>query len=322
MEACANCGWARRQGTAFCTGCGRRFADDPQPTRVDTPSAASGRPAESPGPAEPYQPAAPAPDPYRRDESWPPAESNTPAAGGYPSGSPGPPYSGAPYSGPPYSSRRSETGVSRRTFRPLVIAAVVVLVAAAVAAGATLLYGRHHGHTQAQDSHPPASATASAPGGAPAGADGSTAPQSPSDTSSSAPSGSTVTVGPAASQNPAASAVAPFLDQYFAAINAHDYPSYLSLLSSKAQQGMTQAQFEKGYRSTADSDETLVGISTASTGDLAAEVTFTSHQDPADSPDHSESCTNWDITLFLAQGGSGYVIDPAPPGYQASYQPC
>jgi hypothetical protein len=85
---------------------------------------------------------------------------------------------------------------------------------------------------------------------------------------------------------------------------------------------MTQAQFEKGYRSTADSNETLVDISTASTGDLAAKVTFTSHQDPADSPDQSESCTDWNITLFLAQGGSGYVIDPAPSGYRASYQPC
>jgi len=152
---------------------------------------------------------------------------------------------------------------------------VVILFAAAAAAGATLLYGRHHGHTQAaRNSHQPASA----PGATPAGQDGSTAPQSPSDTSSSASSGGAVTVGPDASQNPAASSVAPFLDQYFAAINAHDYPSYLSLLSTQVQQGMTQAQFEKGYRSTADSDETLVGLSTASTGDLAAEVTFTSHQ--------------------------------------------
>jgi hypothetical protein len=85
---------------------------------------------------------------------------------------------------------------------------------------------------------------------------------------------------------------------------------------------MTQAQFKNGYRSTADSNETLVGISTASDGDMAAEVTFTSHQNPADSPDHSESCTDWDITLFLAQGGSGYVIDPAPAGYHASHQGC
>ena len=131
-----------------------------------------------------------------------------------------------------------------------------------------------------------------------------------------------MTVAAGVSQNPDASAVAAFLGQYFAAINARDYQSYLSLLSPQVQQGMTQAQFENGYRSTADSNETLVGISTASDGDLAAEVTFTSHQNPADSPDHSESCTNWDITIFLAQGGSGYLIDPAPSGYQASHQAC
>lgn len=85
---------------------------------------------------------------------------------------------------------------------------------------------------------------------------------------------------------------------------------------------MTHAQFDQGYRTTADSNETLVGISTASDGDLAAEVTFTSHQNPADSPDQSESCTDWDISLFLAQGGSGYIVDPPPSGYHASYQAC
>jgi hypothetical protein len=131
-----------------------------------------------------------------------------------------------------------------------------------------------------------------------------------------------VTVASGASQDSNASSIAAFLDQYFTAINTRDYQSYFSLLGPQLQQGMTQAQFEKGFRSTADSSETLVGVSTASDGDLAAEVTFTSHQNPADSPDHSDSCTNWDISLFLAQGGSGYTIDPAPSGYQASYQPC
>jgi hypothetical protein len=131
-----------------------------------------------------------------------------------------------------------------------------------------------------------------------------------------------VAVGAGAAQDPDASSVADFLGQYFAAINAHDYQSYLALLSPQLQQGMTRAQFDKGYRSTADSDETLVGISTASDGDMAAEVTFTSHQDPADSPDQSQSCTSWDISLFLSQGGSGYLIDPAPSDYKASYQPC
>jgi hypothetical protein len=201
---------------------------------------------------------------------------------------------------------------------------VVVLFAAAAAASGALLYVRHHTpHTEAARNSPQSTQTTpSAPGAAAAGQGGSAPAQSPSGTSPGSSDGSAVTVGAGASQDPNAASVSAFLDQYFTAINAHDYQSYLSLLSPQVQQGMTQAQFEKGYRSTADSNETLVGISTVSDGDMAAEVTFTSHQNPADSPDHSESCTNWDITLFLAQGGSGYRIDPAPSGYQSSYQAC
>jgi len=213
-------------------------------------------------------------------------------------------------------------------FRPVVVATVVVLLAAAAASGA-LLYVRHHAsHTEAAGNSPQSTLTTpptqgpSVQGASASGQGGSSPAPSPSDTSSSSFSGSAVTVGAGASQDPDSSSVAAFLGQYFAAVNAHDYQSYLSLLSPQVQRGMTQAQFDKGYRSTVDSNETLVGISTASDGDLAAEVTFTSHQNPADSPDQSESCTNWDITLFLAQSGSGYLIDPAPSGYQASYQPC
>lgn len=207
------------------------------------------------------------------------------------------------------------------TFRPAVLATVVVVLAAA--ASGALLYVRHHAsHTEAVSNS--TQSTRAAPptqSASPSAQSASASAQSPSATASPSDGGA-VTVGAGASPEPDASSVAAFLGQYFAAINDHDYQSYISLLSPQVQQGITQAQFDKGYGSTVDSNETLVGISTASDGDLAAEVTFTSHQNPADSPDQSESCTNWDISLFLAQGGSGYVIDPAPAGYQASYQPC
>jgi hypothetical protein len=117
--------------------------------------------------------------------------------------------------------------------------------------------------------------------------------------------------------------VSAFLGQYFTTINTHDYQAYLSLLSPQEQQGYTQEQFDRGYRSTVDSAETLVSISTGANGDLDVAVTFTSHQDPVDSPDHQESCTDWQIMLFLQQdGGSGYVIDVPPPDYHASYAAC
>ncbi len=65
-----------------------------------------------------------------------------------------------------------------------------------------------------------------------------------------------------------------------------------------------------------------MSISTDPDGDLDVAVTFTSHQNPADSPNQHESCTDWKISLFLAPGGSGYLIDVPPPGYHASYTAC
>jgi len=204
------------------------------------------------------------------------------------------------------------------------VAVAVIVLAAAVAAGGALLFLRHHpSHVAATRNSPTAiQTTPPAPDNSGAALGGSGPPPSPPVTSPGPSSENGITIGAGASQDPDASSVADFLGQYFTAINDHDYQSYLSLQSPQIQQGMTQQQFEKGYRSTVDSSETLVGISTSPDGDLAAEVTFTSHQNPADSPDQSESCTNWNITLFLSQDGSGYLIDPAPSGYRASYQPC
>lgn len=201
--------------------------------------------------------------------------------------------------------------------------AVIVLTAGVGAGGALLLLRHHPSHAGAARNSPPAIQTTSpAPDASGAALGGSEPPPSPPVTSPGPTSENGITIGAGASQDPNASSVADFLGQYFTAINDHDYQSYLSLQSPQIQQGMTQQQFEKGYRSTVDSSETLVGISTSPDGDLAAEVTFTSHQDPADSPDQSESCTDWRITLFLSQDGSGYLIDPAPSSYHASYQPC
>lgn len=193
----------------------------------------------------------------------------------------------------------------------------MVVLAAGASAGITVLLGGHHPAKEAARN-----ASASTPIAAPPSQDGSADVASPTEPAPQSSSPGQVTIGPAASQDPDASLVAAFVGQYFSAINAHDYQAYLSLLSPQAQQGLTQEQFDRGYRSTADSAETLVNISTAANGDLEAAVTFTSHQNPADSPDKTESCTDWKISLFLTQSGNGYLIDAAPSGYHASYAAC
>ena len=112
-----------------------------------------------------------------------------------------------------------------------------------------------------------------------------------------------------------------FLDEYFNAINTHNYQEYLSLLDAQEQQNETPAAFRAGFRTTTDSDATLVGLTSTGTGLVAASITFTSHQAPADSATHT-SCTSWDITLYLGMQGGGYVMQLPPPGYKASYRAC
>jgi hypothetical protein len=201
-------------------------------------------------------------------------------------------------------------------------------VAGGIAGGTVFYLGHHSPGTEAvRTSGDSTRVTAQASGSDATPGEADSAPtSSPSSLPSTPPPATSsvgqVTIAADVSQDPDASSVATFLNQYFTAINNHDYQSYISLLSSQDEQGLTQEQFDNGYGSTVDSAETLLGISTAANGDLVASATFTSHQNPADSPDQQESCTDWNISLFLEQGGGGYLIDKPPPSYHASYQAC
>lgn len=201
---------------------------------------------------------------------------------------------------------------SKLLFRSASAAAVAIIIAA----GSWLLV-RHSGQPPVErelgSSVGPASTNGQTPG----------TPEPSFSPSISPPAGGTaVMVTSNAGQDPGASPVAGFLGQYFTAINTHDYQSYVSLLDPTMQQDMTVQQFDSGYRSTADSNETLTGVSTAADGDTVAAVTFTSHQDSADSVDHKETCTDWKISLFLEQASTGYLIDQPTSSYHAAYSPC
>lgn len=215
----------------------------------------------------------------------------------------------------------------RGRFSPGPYPSAVVVVAAAVAIAAAALGGwqfavhltSHGTQKEAGGKLTPAAAVHSTASPSPTP---SPAAVSPDPAPSQPQSVGDVTISTDAAQNQAATGVAQFLDQYFTAINNHDYQSYISLLSPQSQQGFTAAQFSSGYRTTVDSAETLTGISTADNGDLQADVSFTSHQDPADSVDGTQSCTDWTISLFLEQNGSSYLIDPPPSSYQSSHTAC
>jgi hypothetical protein len=310
MSFCVACGCERTGANHFCNGCGAEFAEpadwadtgrspwaegwvalgSSEPLPDQPPSGAATRPDAGIGLLDSLLTA---PDPSWDDWYVNPAVHPAVHPAGHPSGQ---------EMSPGYGS----SGWRRR----IIIALVAAVIAAALTGAAVFELG--HGHAR--------------PAARAVGASGAAMPaRTTRPTGSAAPSTdrgvSDVAVAPPVAGNPALPQVKALLRRYFSAINQHDYAAYASLLDAQVLQQSTAAAFYSGDGSTTDSDETLTGISATSAGGMAAAVTFTSHQQPADSPDDS-ACDDWSITLYLVPDGAGYLIGLPPTGYQASYTSC
>ena len=148
-----------------------------------------------------------------------------------------------------------------------------------------------------------------------------TRPQPTSTPPSAGPSGGLVVVAPGVPLGGTEPSVVAFLDDYFTAINGHDFQQYLTLLDAPLRKSETFSKFSAGYGTTADSGATLVGLAPGSGQAVAATITFTSHQSAADSPSRT-TCTSWQITLYLHPQGESYVMGVTPARYSAIYRPC
>jgi hypothetical protein len=334
MKFCTACGKPLREGMRFCVGCGAPVHNaapaqpavtepavtepaDTQPAATASPyvSAAHGQ-AEAVSP--PYQP--PAGETVSRS-AYPDAEFGdvgTQEVRVDPQDSdPWIERADPAWSSPaPLPPTPRSSGSGRRM---LVIAAVVV---AALAAGSATLVWAMNRHPRAVGAlqHGPAASARRTEGTS------SPSASTPSPSPSASPSGPGATsqvlqVAAGVAANPAAAPVKTLVTSYFAAINAHNYQNYVSLLTASTAQNLTQAQFSSGYGSTTDSNMTLTSISSTGSGSLAATLTFTSQQLPAESPDNSP-CDNWQITLFLQPDGNSYLIGRPPASYHATYAPC
>jgi hypothetical protein len=272
-----------------------RYPAEGPPSRYPGEGPPGRYPAE--GPSTQYPPQGP---PSRYPAEGPP--SRYPAEG---------PPSGYPPQGPPL----------RREVRPATVAVIAVVIAAAGTAAGLWLSGRHAATPVSQPGSGRPIATVSR---SPAAASTQPTPTLSSPPASTAPTfgNGTVRVASGLTANPDTAPIVTLLDQYFAAINARNYQGYIGLLTPQEQQGLTPAQFASGFRSTVDSGARFASISTAADGRIVAVVAFTSRQNPVDSVNHREACTNWRISLFLEPSGSGYLIGKPPPGYQASYAAC
>lgn len=328
MRFCTTCGSQRTGTHSFCTVCGAEFRDLGQPgppattaepvagpavpdSDQDHPDVTftefGGSPETMATQAEPHV----AEPPYARPAHIGPAPVESSA------GDPGYVGGGRYPGSTAYTEPPGRPPGGRNKIIIIGTAAVLVLGAA----GGAYALVAHHGHgtassEQTQIASRVASQTAPASAAPTSAVPTTTAPVSP--TTSSA---TTVAVAPGVAGNPAAPQVTMLLNHYFTAINQHDYSAWVSLFDQQLQQPDPESSFDAGYATTTDSAVTLTSISGTGSGSLAASVTFTSKQSPADSPDNS-SCDQWSITLFLVPNGSGYLIGPPPSGYHASYQAC
>jgi len=331
MSFCASCGRPRDETGRFCGGCGAAYGDGsgapdtaqepaspaeptaPQPgaTRTDLTAAATrvDAPGDRPDPfASWYQPKPPDAAPSGRgDNRWQPTQTVQAApaqqAGYRPAGpppvAPAPPVAPGP---PPGGPRRDGR---RGLFITLAIAVVLAAGGGAYALASSL--GR------------PASTTAATqPSPAPPSTAGRGSPASASPSPPAAPSLVAVASGVTASA--AEAQVETLLSRYFDGINTRDYPQYASTLNPARLAQQPRSVFDAGYATTTDSGMTLTSLAAGASG-LTATVTFTSHQSAATSVDKS-TCNDWTLNFYLVPQGTGYLIGPAPAGYQPDYADC
>ena len=334
---CPKCG-RQRTSSRFCGGCGNDYgeqsadsgtplADEPveQPrwnasaddTRPETPG-----PAPAPAGPNPFAPRAAEPLPADRWETADTIYAEPAPAPGY-----RPPPPPAPAFPPAYVAPRRRSGGGKRA----AFIAVILLVVLGTGGGAYALVSRSNGQAAAPpsgDATVTAPANTTAPTPTVAASPSLTASASPSPTASLSASATpsptrTGTVQEAAgvAGNPAAPQVEAFLNRYFNSINTRNYGEYNSLLDAQRQQGDSQSTFDSGYATTKDTNEVLTGITDTGNGSLTANVSFTSHQNPADSPDQS-TCDDWQISLFLVPQGASYVMTATPAGYHAADNAC
>jgi hypothetical protein len=350
MRFCPNCGNPLGGSPRYCAGCASHVGPEDDPASAPPARASPATPLHLPTP-EPawsfHDPAWATRHPCREPEGspWPAsappwADSAPPWADSYPPwAASGDPAAGDqapavitmnPGASPP-SSPPATLGAARPDGRPRLFAdhrprlspghgttiTAMVTTVALLATGSVAAWEAGQMRSRLEATNTSLSMRQAAPdrpartpGARPSGP----GPSPASSPAASAAATSAVTITPAAASLPHVHRVVTLLDHYFSAINRHDFPAYSSLFIPAIRVSMRN--FAAAYQSTRDSRARLTGLSATGPQGLAARVTFVSHQNPADSPDHA-ACDRWHVTVFLKRDGHGYHIRRHQPGFPA-----
>ena len=171
---------------------------------------------------------------------------------------------------------------------------VAALVILAAGGGAFAVVSSLRGGTPSAQPSPTLTTTAAPTTSSPAPQTSTASPIDTSTTPAPPPTtptqSGTVALAQAAAGNSASAQVVDLFNQYFDGINTRNYSEYAGTLDAVYRGQNSQSTFNSGYATTTDSDETVTAIN-GSGSNLTAVVTFTSHQDPADSVDKQSRAT-------------------------------
>jgi hypothetical protein len=126
---------------------------------------------------------------------------------------------------------------------------------------------------------------------------------------------SVVRVSTRAAAHPRSAEVRQALQNYFDAINEHDFDAWKRSVATQESAPQTPDRWRADYRSTVDSN---IAVMTVSDEPLRARTMFTSQQDVALAPPSlPEPCINWDVTYLLGDQDGRLVVAGTYPSDQS-----
>lgn len=99
------------------------------------------------------------------------------------------------------------------------------------------------------------------------------------------------------------------LETHFNAINFRRYDTWKTTVVAAKQRELPQNKWFREYASTQDSDIRVHRIESGAKDSLRVLLTFTSVQDPEDSPDKASGCLHWRVIYPLVQDSGGLRLD-------------
>ncbi|GGP41773.1 hypothetical protein [Saccharothrix coeruleofusca] len=141
---------------------------------------------------------------------------------------------------------------------------------------------------------------------------------------SAQPGDSTVRLSVDAAQHPDGARVRTVLQEFFDAINAHDYDRWSRTVTAERSTTTPRSLWMSDYESTRDGTILVHRVESAADGRLRVLMTFTSVQDIAKAPVGMQSdCIRWRVVYPLKEEGGELRVDSVGVnGSSSQLQPC